>query len=84
MFGGEGLILQRVWGEGVVFVNGCADFVELNLQPCQMVKVSTSHAAGWKTNVEYDIQSVGEITTAFFGGVGPFIMTLRGPGKVIL
>jgi len=66
-----------------VFINGCGDFVELNLQPGQMVKVSTSHAVGWETSVEYDIQSVGGITTAFFGGEGLFVTTLRGPERVI-
>ena len=84
LFGGEGLILQRVWGEGTVFINGCGDFVEMNLQSGQMVKVSTSHAVGWETSVEYDIQSVGGITTAFFGGEGLFVTTLRGPGRVVL
>ncbi|MBM4237324.1 MAG: TIGR00266 family protein [Euryarchaeota archaeon] len=84
LFGGEGLILQRVWGEGTVFINGCGDFIEFSLEPGQLMKISTSHVVGWETSVEYDIQSVGGITTAFFGGEGLFVTTLRGPGRVII
>lgn len=84
LFGGEGLILQTVRGEGTVFINGCGDFIEYNLQPNQMLKVSTSHVVAWENSVAYDIQSIGGIKTALFGGEGLFVTTLRGPGRVVL
>jgi len=84
LFGGEGLILQTVRGEGTVFINGCGDFIEYNLQPNQMLKVSTSHVVAWENSVSYDIQSIGGIKTALFGGEGLFVTTLRGPGRVVL
>jgi uncharacterized protein (AIM24 family) len=34
--------------------------------------------------VNYDIQYVGRIKSAMFGGEGLFFATLRGPGKVWL
>jgi len=83
-FGGEGFILQRTHGEGTVFIHAAGDFVEFDLQPGQMTKVSTAHCVGWENTVQYDIQAAGGIKTAFFGGEGLFVTTLRGPGKVVL
>lgn len=83
LFGGEGLVLQKVNGEGTVFISGCGDFIEYNLQPGQIMKVSTANVAAWEASVSYDIQSLG-IKTALFGGEGLFVTTLTGPGRVIL
>ncbi|MCG7845303.1 MAG: AIM24 family protein, partial [Methanomassiliicoccales archaeon] len=83
LFGGEGLILQKVSGEGTVFVAGCGDFVEYNLNPGQVMKISTANVVAWENSVQYDIQSLG-IKTALFGGEGLFVTTLKGPGRIIL
>jgi uncharacterized protein (AIM24 family) len=83
LFGGQGLIIQKVTGEGTVFVSVCGDLVEHNLAPGQLLKVATAHVVGWEASVQYDIQSIGGIKTAFFGGEGLFVTTLRGPGKVV-
>lgn len=84
LFGGEGFILQRCRGEGIMFIHATGDFVEFELAPGQMTKASTAHCVGWESSVDYDIQSVGGIKTALFGGEGLFITTLRGPGRVVL
>lgn len=83
-FGGEGLIIQKVSGDGTVFIHGSGDFIEMTLQPGQTVRVSTGNAVAWEGTVSYDIQSVGSIKTALFGGEGLFVTTLTGPGKIIL
>ncbi len=83
-FGGEGFILQRVWGNGIVFIHAPGDFVEMDLKPEQVIKVSTGNAVAWEESVNYDIQTVGGIKTALFGGEGLFVTVLRGPGKVVL
>jgi len=83
LFGGEGLVLQKVNGEGTVFIAGCGDFIEYNLQPGQIMKVSTANVAAWEASVSYDIQSLG-LKTALFGGEGLFVTTLTGPGRIIL
>jgi len=83
LFGGEGLILQKVHGEGIVFISGSGDFIEYNLLPGQSLKVSTANVAAWEASVSYDIQSLG-IKTALFGGEGLFVTTLTGPGKVVV
>ena len=84
LFGGEGLILQRFWGDGTVFIHAPGDLIEYELRAGQTLKVSSGHAVGWEGSVAYDIQTVGGIKTAFFGGEGLFVTTLTGPGKVLL
>ncbi len=84
LFGGEGLILERFWGEGVVFIHACGDLVEMDLQPGQIIKVDTGNAVAWEASVGYDISQAGGVKTMLFGGEGLFVTTLTGPGKVIL
>ncbi len=83
-FGGEGFILQKLAGQGKVFIHACGDFVEFDLQDGQELKVDTGSVVGWESTVDYDIQRVKGIKTMFFGGEGIFLTTLKGPGKVIL
>ncbi len=84
LFGGEGLILQRYYGEGTVFIHSPGDIVEYTLAPGQVMKISTGHVAGWEATVQYNIETVGGLKTAFFGGEGLFVTALTGPGKVLL
>lgn len=84
LFGGEGLILQRVSGNGIVFICGCGDFVVKDLAPGEILKVSTANAVAWEESVTYDIASVGGIKNMLFSGEGLFVTTLRGPGRVVL
>jgi uncharacterized protein (TIGR00266 family) len=83
-FGGEGFILEKLSGEGTVFVHACGDFIEFNLKPDQILKVDTGSVVGWDSTVQYDIERVKGIKTMFFGGEGIFLTTLQGPGKVII
>ena len=84
LFGGEGFVLQRYWGEGTVFLHAPGDLIEFNLTQGQFLKVSSGHAVCWDASVQYDIQTIGGIKTAFFGGEGLFVTTLTGPGKIII
>ncbi|UCH90143.1 MAG: TIGR00266 family protein [Thermoplasmata archaeon] len=83
-FGGEGFIIQRLSGSGTAFIHACGDFVEMDLQPGQVIKVDTGNVVGWDSSVTYDIERVKGIKTMFFGGEGLFLTTLKGPGKIIL
>jgi uncharacterized protein (TIGR00266 family) len=83
-FGGEGFILEKLTGDGKVFIHACGDFVEFDLKPDQILKVDTGSVVGWDGTVSYDIQRVKGIKTMFFGGEGIFLTTLKGPGKVII
>ncbi len=84
VFGGEGFILQKLTGPGTVFIHGGGDFVEFTLAPGEMLQVDTGCIVAFDETVDYDIQFVGSIKTAIFGGEGLFLATLRGPGRVIV
>ena len=84
LFGGEGLILQRLSGSGRAFIHACGDLNVVDLAPGEQYKVSTSNAVAWEDTVHYDISSVGGIKTALFSGEGLFVTTLTGPGKIVI
>jgi uncharacterized protein (TIGR00266 family) len=84
LFGGEGFILQRITGPGTVFIHAGGDHIEFNLGAGEMLQVDTGCVVGFQEAVGYDIQYVGGIKKAIFGGEGAFLTTLTGPGKVIV
>src|SRR5262249_31658662 len=84
VFGGGGFILEKFTGSGTVFIHAGGDFVYFNLAPGEMIQVETGCIVGFEESVDYDIQFVGGIKTALFGGEGLFLATLRGPGKAII
>ena len=83
-FGGEGFILQKYSGQGIVFIHACGDFVIKDLQPGETLKVDTGSVVGFESSVQYDITRAGGIKTSLFGGEGLFLTTLTGPGRVII
>jgi uncharacterized protein (TIGR00266 family) len=83
-FGGEGFILEKLTGPGLAFFHAGGDQIEFNLAPGETIQVDTGCVVGFEESVNYDIQFVGGIKTAIFGGEGLFLCTLTGPGKVIV
>ena len=83
-FGGEGFILEKLTGPGSVFIHAGGDFVEFDLKTGETLHVDTGCIVAFAETVDYDIQFVGGIKTAIFGGEGLFLATLRGPGKVLI
>jgi uncharacterized protein (AIM24 family) len=84
LFGGEGFIMQRLEGDGLVFVHAGGTIHALDLKPGETLRVDTGCIVALQPSVNYDIQFVGKIKTALFGGEGLFFATLTGPGKVWL
>ncbi|MFL6352027.1 MAG: TIGR00266 family protein [Bryobacteraceae bacterium] len=84
LLGGEGFILQKFIGPGAVFVHAGGDHVDFTLAPGEILHVQTGHLVAFEPTIDYDIQMVGSIRTAIFGGEGLFLATLTGPGRVIL
>jgi uncharacterized protein (TIGR00266 family) len=84
LFGGEGFIMQRLQGDGLVFLHAGGTLMERVLNPGEVLRVDTGCIVAFQPSVEYDIQFVGKIKSALFGGEGLFFATLRGPGKVWL
>jgi uncharacterized protein (TIGR00266 family) len=84
LFGGEGFIMQRLEGDGWAFVHAGGTLQERTLAPGEIVRVDTGCIVAMQPSVNYDIQYVGKIKTALFGGEGLFFATLTGPGRIWL
>jgi len=84
LFGGEGFIMQRLTGDGWAFVHAGGTMISRDLAPGEVLKVDTGCVVGFTRTVDFDIQFVGGIKTALFGGEGLFFATLRGPGRIWL
>ncbi len=84
LFGGEGFILQRLQGDGLAFIHAGGTLLQRDLAPGEVLRVDTGCIVAFQPSVEYDIQFVGKIKTALFGGEGLFFATLRGPGRIWL
>lgn len=84
LFGGEGFIMQRLQGDGLAFVHACGTLHERTLAPGETLRVDTGCLVALQPSVDYDVEFVGGIKTALFGGEGLFLARLRGPGKVWL
>lgn len=84
LFGGEGFILQRFTGPGMVFCEFDGEVIEYNLEPGQVLKVDTGHVAMFDPTVTFDIETIKGFKNVVFGGEGLFLTTLKGPGKVWL
>ncbi|GAB1387959.1 MAG: TIGR00266 family protein [Rubrivivax sp.] len=83
-FGGEGFIMQRLDGDGLAFVHAGGTLLERELQPGQTLMVDTGCVVAYTPNVSFEIQYVGKIKTALFGGEGLFFAKMTGPGHVWL
>jgi len=83
-FGGEGFILEKLDGDGKAFVHACGTIVKKELAPGETLRVDTGCLVALEQTVSYDIQFVGSVKTAVFGGEGLFFATLTGPGKIYL
>ena len=81
-FGGEGFILQKLDGDGLAFVHASGAIVERELAAGETLRLDTGCLVALQPQVSYDIQFVGGVKTALFGGEGLFFATLRGPGKI--
>ncbi len=84
LFGGEGFIMERLQGDGLCFVHAGGMVHALDLGPGETMRVDTGCLVGLQPTVNYDIQLVGGVKTALFGGEGLFFATLTGPGRVWL
>jgi uncharacterized protein (TIGR00266 family) len=84
LFGGEGFIMQRLQGDGWAFMHAGGTIIERQLAPGELLRVDTGCIVGFQPTVQFDIQYVGKIKTALFGGEGLFFATVRGPGRVWL
>ena len=83
-FGGEGFIMQKLDGDGLAFVHAGGTVVKRELQAGQTLLVDTGCVVAYTPSVNFEIQFVGKVKTALFGGEGLFFAKLSGPGTLWL
>jgi uncharacterized protein (TIGR00266 family) len=84
LFGGEGFIMQRLTGDGLSFVHAGGTVHPIEMRAGETLRVDTGCLVALQPSVRYEIEYVGKIKTALFGGEGLFFATLTGPGRVWL
>ncbi len=84
LFGGEGFILQKVSGNGIVFAEFDGTLIKYDLQPGQEIVVSTGHLAAMDASVQMRVETVKGAKNMFLGGEGLFNTYLSGPGSIWL
>jgi len=83
-FGGDGFILQKVTGPGVVWLDLSGELVERDLAAGERLLVHAGHVGVFEPSVGFDIQMVSGFKNIVFGGEGLFLATLTGPGHIWL
>lgn len=84
LFGGEGFILQKATGNGMLFLEVDGDPIERVLAPGEVLKVDTGNVVGFESTVSYEIETIKGLGNIFLGGEGLFLTKLVGPGRVII
>lgn len=84
LLGGEGFILQKAQGKGMLFLEVDGDPIEKELMPGEVLKVDTGNVVAFEQSISYEVEMVKGIGNIFLGGEGLFLTRLVGPGKVIL
>ena len=82
LFGGEGFIMQRLTGDGIVFLNAGGTIIKKSLGPGEVIKLDTGCLVAMSETVDYDVALQNNIKNGLLGGEGLFLATLTGPGEV--
>jgi uncharacterized protein (TIGR00266 family) len=83
-FGGEGFVMQRLEGKGIVFITASGTLTAMDLVAGKSIKVDSGSLVALQPSVTFDIKYAGRVKTALFGGEGLFYASLRGPGRAWL
>lgn len=84
LFSGEGFVLQKLTGPGLVFAELDGDAVEYHLKAGETMRVEPGHVAMFDASVTFDMTIVRGIKNILLGGEGMFLATLTGPGRIWL
>ncbi|HWP79297.1 MAG TPA: TIGR00266 family protein [Candidatus Acidoferrum sp.] len=83
-FGGEGFIMQKLMGDGLIFLHAGGTIVKKELAAGEVLRIDTGCLVAMSASVDYDVQFASDLKSGLFGGEGIFIATLKGPGHVWL
>ena len=84
LFGGEGFLMRRFTGNGLVFleIDGSAHEYEIPAGDCKIV--DTGYVAAMSESCRMEIRTIKGVANVLFGGEGLFNTVVYGPGKVVL
>ncbi len=82
MFGGEGYILQKLYGDGMAFIHAGGSILVRDLMPNEVIYVDTGSLVAFQSTVDFNIKMVTGVSNMMFGGEDLFLTTLKGPGRV--
>ena len=83
-FGGEGFIMQKISGNGMVFLEIDGYCKEYDLAIGESIILDTGYLAAMSESCTMDIETVQGAKNIFFGGEGLFHTRITGPGKVYI
>ncbi len=83
LLGGEGFILQKLEGDGKIFIHAGGTVIERQLYN-DILRIDTGCIVAYETTLDFDIETAGGLKSMIFGGEGLFLATIRGTGKVWL
>ncbi len=81
-FGGEGFIMQKLEGDGLVFLNAGGTIIRKKVMPGEILRIDTGCLVAMTAGISFDVQLASDVKSAFFGGEGIFLGTLSGQGEV--
>ena len=84
LFGGEGFIMQKITGDGIVFIEIDGSSLEYELKEGEQLVLSTGYLVSMSETCTIDVQTVKGLKNIFLGGEGIFNTMITGPGKVIV
>lgn len=84
LFGGEGFILQKLTGFGTAFIHACGAIHRMYLTEGESLLVDTGCIVAFQESVHYDVEFVGGVKNALFGGEGLFFARVQGPGYIFV
>lgn len=82
IFGGEGFIMQKFEGTGMVFLEIDGSLKEYDLAAGETMIFDTGYLAAMTDTVKMEIVSVKGASNVLFGGEGLFNTKVTGPGHV--
>lgn len=83
-FGGEGFVMQRFSGTGLVFVEIDGYCEQFDLAAGQKLVLSTGYLAAMEATCSMDVQTVKGAMNVLFGSENLFLTTVTGPGKIYI
>jgi uncharacterized protein (TIGR00266 family) len=82
LFGGEGFIMQKLEGDGMVFIHAGGMLKEIELKAGEVLHLDTGCLVAMEPQIQFDLEQAGGIKTGLFGGEGFFFAKLQGEGKI--